>query len=246
MTAMFRGMILLFAMGAGAWALTMADGAAQSNPFDRLVSSQTGRAEPSVWYDRADGRGRFVFDRSAEPALLWPDGAQEVVALYRASAAGGGDIWVNDTEKVVLRVSRIGGWTFFPDDRPDGVAVEPMGRAHTLVAAPANNAQVQTAAREMADRLARLSRQNVRAELAAPAPDQNAYIIDTMAMVTLAAEQASRRSLRNLETVRIGVGETPRASFDGRTLDISVDTARGYGGRPSAAYIRRALEQGGG
>ncbi|MCC5995131.1 MAG: DUF4908 domain-containing protein [Oceanicaulis sp.] len=238
-------MILLFAMCAGAWALTVADGAAQSNPFDRLVSSQTGRAEPSVWYDRADGRGRFVFDRSAEPALLWPDGAQEVVALYRASAAGGGDIWMSDTEKVVLRVSRIGGWTYFPDDRPDGVAVEPMGRAHTLVAAPANNTQLQAAAREMADRLARLSRQNVRAELAAPSPEQNAYIIDAMAMVTLAAEQASRRSLRNLETVRIGVGEAPQVSFDGRTLDISVNTAMGYGGRPSAAFIRRTLEQGG-
>ncbi|MBI1264042.1 MAG: DUF4908 domain-containing protein [Alphaproteobacteria bacterium] len=240
---MFRGMILLFAASAGAWALTIADGAAQSNPFDRLVSSQTGRDEPSVWFDRADGRGRFVFDRSSQPALVWVEGAQEVFAVQRASAAGGGDVWVTDTEKVLLRVSRIGGWTYFPDDRPDGVAVEPMGRAHTLVAAPASAAQLQGAARDMADRLARLSRQNVRAELAAPAPDQNAYIIDTMVMVTLAAEQASRRSLRDLEVVRIGVGEAPRASFDGRTLDISVNTALGYGGRPSAAHIRRTLEQ---
>jgi len=242
---MFRGMILLFAVSAGAWALFPADGAAQSNPFDRLVSSQTGRAEPSLWYERTDGRGRFVFDRSAEPALIWVEGAQEVFAVQRTSASGGGDVWITDTETVLLRVSRIGGWTYFPDDRPDGVAVEPMGRAHTLVAAPASNAQLQGAARDMADRLARLSRQNVRAELAAPAPDQNAYIIDTMVMVTLAAEQASRRSLRDLNTVRIGVGETPRADYDGSTLDISVNTAMGYGGRPSAAYIRRTLEQGG-
>lgn len=197
----------------------------------------------SVWFERADGRGRFILDRSARPALLWRDGAVEVIALYRAPAAGGGEVWLTDTDQTLLRESNLGGWTYFPEDRRDGVIVEPVGRAHTLVAEPADADDLQDAAREMVDRLSRLTRNEVSAELTSLTPDQNPYIIDAMVMTAIGAEAASRRAARNIEVVRIGIGEAPRASFDGRVLDISVATHRGFGGRPSSDYIRRELER---
>ena len=243
---MIRGLLALLVAGAGAWALTASDGAGHSNPFRQLLG-QTPQdpVEASVWFERADGRGRFILDRSSRPALLWAEGAVEVVALYRAPAAGGGEIWLTDTDQTLLRQSNLGGWTFFPEDRRDGVIVEPVGRARTLVAAPAGPDQIQDAAREMVDRLARVSRNEVRAELTSLTPDQNPYIIDAMVMAAIGAEGAARRSVRDLQVVRIGVGEAPRARFNGEVLDISVATHMGYGGRPSSDAIRRTLERGG-
>lgn len=244
---MIRGYFALLVAGAGAWALTASDGAGQSNPFRQLLG-QTAQeqVETSVWFERADGRGRFILDRSSRPALMWPEGSVEVYALYRAPASGGGEVWLTDTDRTILRESNLGGWTLFSEDSRDGVIVEPVGRARTLVASPAGPDELQDAAREMVDRLARASRNDVRAQLTSLTQDQNPYIIDAMVMAALGAEAASRRSLRNLETVRIGVGEAPRATFDGRVLDISVATHMGYGGRPSSDYIRRTLDQGGG
>jgi len=41
-------------------------------------------------------------------------------------AAGGGEVWITDTGRMLLRQSNLGGWTYFPSDRPDGVIVEPV------------------------------------------------------------------------------------------------------------------------
>ena len=244
---MFRGIIALLAAGAGVWALLATDGVSQSNPFRQLLGQGSQeRVEASVWFERADGRGRFILDRTSRPAMLWVEGDAEVLALYRSPASGGGEIWLTDTDQTVLRESNLGGWTYFPADRRDGVIVEPVGRARTLVAAPAGAADLERAAREMVSRLARVSRNEVRAELTSLTADQNPYIIDAMVMAALGAEKASRRAARDLEVVRIGVGEAPRARFDGRVLDISVATQAGYGGRPSSDYIRRAIERGAG
>lgn len=242
---MIRGFIALLVACAGVWALTASDGSGHSNPFRQLLGqSERERVEASVWFERADGGGRFILDRTTRPALLWVEGSVEVMAVYRAPASGGGEVWLSDTDQTLVRQSNLGGWTFFPEDRRDGVIVEPVGRARTLVAAPADSGDLQGAAREMVDRLARVSRNDVRAELTSLTPDQNAYIIDAMVMASLGAEAASRRAVRDLQIVRIGLGEAPRARFDGEVLDISVATNRGYGGRPSSEYIRRVIERG--
>ncbi len=242
---MLRGIIALFAASAGAWALSAADGIGQSNPFRQLLGQQDEqRVDASIWFERADGGGRFILDRTLRPALLWQEGSREVIALYRAPASGGGQVWLTDTDRAVLRESNLGGWTYFPEDARDGVIVEPLGRARTLVAAPAGTDELQAAARDMVDALARASRNEVNAQLTSLTQDQNPYIIDAMLMTVIAADQAPRRTVRDLRVVRIGVGEAPRVTFDGQTLDISVATQMGYGGRPSSDAIRRALESG--
>jgi hypothetical protein len=241
---MIRGVLLLSALGAGLAGLTVLDAAAQANPFQRMLGLETRQSEPSVWYVRADGRGQFIFDRSSQPALLRLEGDDEVYALRRASAAGGGEVWLTDTGRQMLRQSNLGGWTYFPEDNPDGVLVEQVGRAQTLVAPLADNAALERAASDMVNQLSRSTRRNISAELTSLAPDQNPYVIDAMAMINRAAGRASRRALRDFEIVRIGVAEAPAASFDGRVLDVSVAPELGYGGRPSSEFLRRVLEQG--
>ena len=68
---MIRGLLALLVAGAGAWALTTSEGAGHSNPFRQLLGqSAQERVEASVWFERADGRGRFILDRTSRPALL--------------------------------------------------------------------------------------------------------------------------------------------------------------------------------
>jgi len=219
-----------------------ADGFAQSNPFRRMLGQEVQVVERSLWFERADGRGGFVFDRTAAIPLILPDEGEEIYAVERARASGGGVVWLTDTGRVLLRRSNLGGWTFFPADRPDGVIVEPVGQAQSLNAMPADERDLEAAANDMVEQLARLSRNEIRAELTALNPLGDAYMIDTMAMVERAAERAPRRALRSLVVVRMGVGEAPRVRFDGEVLDISIEPESGYAGRPSSASIRQSFE----
>ena len=217
----------------------------RANPLSRLVERDAPHQPPAAWYERADGRGRFVFDRSARPALVRPEGSDEVYAVHAAGAAGGGEVWLTDTDRVLLRTTNLGGVTYFPPNAPDGVLVDRVGPAEPVEIEPVSSADLEAAAEAMADRLAAMTRGSVTAELTAPGPTENAYILDTMAMIERGADAASRRAIRSLRVVRIGLGERPRASYAEGVLDISVSPELGYGGRPSSEFIRRTLEAGG-
>ena len=209
---MFRGLLACLAIGGVLAALPVAGADAQSNPLSRLVGRDAERQAGSVWFERADGRGRFIFDRTGRPALILPEGSDEVIAVYPARASGGGEVWQSDTGRVVLRFSNLGGATYFPPDAPDGVIADPVGEARLIAAEPASAEELQRAARRM---------------------------------VARAADDTPRRALRDLEVVRIGIGEAPRADYSAGVLDISVNPAMGYGGRPSSGLIQRELERAG-
>ncbi|MEO1038409.1 MAG: DUF4908 domain-containing protein [Pseudomonadota bacterium] len=240
-------MLVLILLIAGGLAIPAGAGFAQSsNPFARLLGEdRSARAERvATWYVRADGAGRFIFDRTVEPALIWREGDPEVIAVERSSASGGGEVWVGDTGRTWLRFSNLGGATYFPEDAPDGVIVDPVGRAQTLVPPPLTNTQLQAAAREMVDALAELTRSEVTAQITPLSASENAYIADTMTMVVIGSRAAGRREVRELQAVRIGFGEAPQVVFTRGALDITVAPALGYGGRPSSDAIRRAFSTG--
>lgn len=239
---MKRGILVLLGLSALLWAAGTAEGVAQSNPFRRMLGQEVQVIERSLWFERADGRGGFIFDRSAAMPLIRADGEDEILAVHQVRAAGGGEIWITDTGRMLLRQSNLGGWTYFPTDRPDGVIVEPVGQAQPLVAQPMDGEDLERAATEMAHALAQISRKEVLAELTALDPQGNAYMADAMRMVSRGADLAPRRHVRDLEVVRLGVGEAPRVSYDGQVLDVSITPSLGYGGRPSSALIRRSFE----
>lgn len=241
---MSRGYIALMLAAAGAWVVLASDGLGQQNPFSRL----TGRDQPveasAVWYERADRRGRLVLDRSTVPALLWQEGTQEVYAVYTNRASGGGEVMLTDTDRALLRLSNLGGATFFPPDAPDGVIVELIGPAHTLVAPPVSATELQRAARDLADFVTRLNRHQVTVAVPSLSPSDNAYLVDTLRLAQLGVERANRRALRDLQSVRVVTGSRAHAVYADGTLEITIATGRGYAGRPSSEFIRRALDRG--
>ncbi|HCY55563.1 MAG TPA: hypothetical protein DF715_08565 [Oceanicaulis sp.] len=241
---MSRGIIALMLAAAGAWAVLASDGLGQQNPFSRL----TGREQPveasAVWYERADRRGRLVLDRSSVPALLWQEGSAEVLAVYANRASGGGEVLLTDTDRAILRLSNLGGATFFPPDAPDGVIVELIGPAHTLVAPPVSASELQRAARDLADAATRINRNQVMVEVPSLGPSDNAYLADTLRLAQLGIDRANRRALRDLQSIRVQTGARPDAVYSGGTLEITIAAGRGYAGRPSSEFIRRALDRG--
>lgn len=239
---MKRGILVLLVLSANLLAFGTAEGVAQGNPFRRMLGQEVQTIERSLWYERADGRGGFIFDRSSSMPLIRADDDDEIMAVHQVRAAGGGEIWITDTGRTLLRQSNLGGWTYFPSDRPDGVIVEPVGQAQPLIAEPMDGDTLERAAVDMAHALAQISRKEVLAELTALDPQGNAYMADAMRMVRRGADLAPRRSVRDLEVVRLGVGEAPNVSYDGQVLDVSITPALGYGGRPSSALIRRSFE----
>ncbi len=248
---MLRGLIAPVLLAACLAAGMGAPGVSQSNPLSRLIGDRAEERE-ALWYLRDDGRGRFIFDRTVRPALIWEEGAREVIAVTASPASGGGEVWRTDTGHTLMRTTRLGGATYFPADARDGVIVEDVGRAQTLVPPPITGDELRREAARMVDELADMKRGGgaVTVEIAAPArgrahsASHNAYIADAMAMIVRGADAAPRGALRNLEAVYIGLGEAPRARYDGRMLDVTLSLQDGYGGRPSSAYIRRTLEGG--
>lgn len=239
---MKREIIALLVLSASLWALGTGEGVAQSNPFRRMLGQEIQTIERSLWFERADGRGGFIFDRSAPMPLIRADDDAEILAVHQVRAAGGGEVWITDTGRMLLRQSNLGGWTYFPTDRPDGVIVEPVGQAQPLTAEPMDGDTLEREASEMAHALAQISRKEVLAELTALDDQGNAYMADAMRMVRRGADLAPRRSVRDLEVVRLGVGEAPQVSYDGQVLDVSITPSLGYGGRPSSALVRRSFE----
>jgi len=237
-------MIALLLAAAGAWAVLAGDGLGQQNPFSRLTGREQTIEASAVWYERADRRGRFVLDRSSSPALLWQDGANEVYAVYVNRASGGGEVLLTDTDRAMLRLSNLGGATFFPPDAPDGVIVEPIGPAHTLVAPPVNSQELQRIARELADSVTRINRNQVTVEVPSLGPSDNAYLADTLRLAQIGIDEASRRSVRGLETIRVVSGSRADARYSGGTLELTIAAGRGYAGRPSSDFIRRAIDRG--
>lgn len=212
------------------------------NPFARLSGREAEeREQSSLWYERADGRGMFIFDRTSEPALLWPDGGDEVIGLSPSRATGGGEVWVTDMDDVMLRFTNLGGVTYFPPDSPQGVAADAIGPGRTLVAAPASSDEVEAAARELVDELARISRTEVSAEISAGNRIANAYTIDAMRMILRAASSVSRSDLRDLSVVQIDTGDHPDVVYDSGRLLVIINPVLGYAGRPSSARIAEAI-----
>ncbi|MHA6288914.1 DUF4908 domain-containing protein [Maricaulis sp. CAU 1757] len=218
---------------------------AQSNPLrDRLLRNER-PTETSGWYQRADTGEFFVFDRSGEMALLRERDGQtgEVLVLYANRAPGGGTAFITDTEREVLRLTPLGGMTYFPIDSPDGVIVDFASPAGMLTPAPRSPDEVRLQAERLASMLAQRLDRNVSVEYA-PAPRAGLGLqYDTLRMAALALDQlpADRRRLGELGSVHLLTGERPTVYRDGPALVIVIAPQFGFAGRPSSAFIAEVL-----
>lgn len=232
--------ILIAALGASA-------ATGMQNPLrDRLLRNERPE-EITGWFQRADTGAFFLFDRSGEAALLRErDQADaEVMVLYSNRAPGGGTAYITDTGREVIRLTGLGGATYFPPDAPDGVIAEYASPAGGLVPTPRSPDEVRARAEQLASDLARQLNRNISVEYA-PAPRAGLGVqYDTLRLIARAVEiaQSDRRRLRDLQQINVVLGEQPAAYREGAVLVVVIAPELGYAGRPSSAFIARVLSE---
>lgn len=231
--------ILTLALCAGAAA------GLQANPLrDRLLRNERSQFA-SAWYQRADTGDFFLFDRSNTIALLRErdDPDAEVLVLFANRAPGGGTSFVTDTGREVVRLTALGGTTYFPTDAPNGVIVDFASPAGGLAPAPRSPGEVRERAEELAEVLADTLGRSIDLEYE-PAPRSGLGVqFDALHMIELAVRQlrSERRRIPNAQRVRLIIGGDPGARWVGDDFVVTIAPEYGYAGRPSSAHIAGAL-----
>ncbi|WP_417467228.1 DUF4908 domain-containing protein [Maricaulis sp.] len=215
------------------------------NPLrDRLLRNE--RAEETVgWYQRADTGEFFLFDRSGTVALLRErdDPTREVLVLFANRAPGGGTAYVTDTGREVIRLTGLGGATYFPADAPNGVIADFASEARGLAPAPRSAEEVRLQAEELVNELSADLNRNISVGYA-PAPRAGLGVqYDSLQMIALAFRSLrnDRRRLRGIDRVDISIGDQPAAYRRDNSLIVVIAPEYGFAGRSSSAYIARAL-----
>ena len=230
--------ILVAALAAGA-------AAGLQNPLrDRLLRNERAQ-QVSGWFQRADTGEFFLFDRSGDAALLRERDApdSEVLVLYPDRAPGGGTAFITDTGREVIRLTGLGGATYFPSSSPDGVIADFASPAGSLAPAPRSPDEVRNRAEQLAGEMAAALDRSISVEYA-PAPRAGLGVqYDTLNIIGFAFDdvRSERRRLRGVEHVRIELGEAPAAYRQEATLVVVIAPDLGYAGRPSSAFVGQVL-----
>lgn len=216
----------------------------QSNAIRDRLGNRRSEAAAVSRFERADGAGGFVLDRTSAPVLFRWHGESEVLALTARRAAGGGTSLVTDWGYEILRVNSMGGATLYPPDVPSGVIADQWEPAGPL-------RMSQRSVDEVVDRVT-WAAGAVRDELGHPVQiDYGAAPRDGLAVMFEAidltvtglrtARQRDEQAGGDLALIRFVVGERASVRYDGTQLSVSIDPDAGFAGRPSSERIAHIL-----
>ncbi len=234
--------------------LCMSSGVAEAQAFkslrDRMFgkpvedgrSSQT--AAKTTHFVSEDGES-FTFDGSQNIPLLRFDGDDEVWALTATAGTKGDIIYKNDVGQPMLKATRWGGMVLFSDDRPMGDPVAVSGKAVAFTPTVVSPGQLWLHLAKSAYRVSKASDHKIIFSADEDTPGDStinlfveAASVASDALIQIALQATSRRSLDNLHEVHFIEGRPPGARFDHQILTIKVDPSRGtWGGHPSSKRI---------
>lgn len=195
---------------------------------------------PVARYVSEEGRV-FTLDRTQPAPMLRFDDSPEVWVLFPSPAPRGDIIYKNDLGEPILRATRLGGFTLFTDDRPNGEAVSMAGGGQPL---RLPTLSPQAVFERLAQSSLRASRAAHRVMLfeAEATPASSALIADaavvaSVAILRLAQTADGRRMLAAVSRVRFEEGRRAGASLRDGVLLIEVSPREGLAGRPSSDRI---------
>ena len=212
---------------------------------DSLFKHRGGDAAgPSLARYVSDEGRAFVLDRTQPVTLLKFEDSPEVWVLASSPAPRGDLIYKNDLGEPVLRVTRLGGFTLFSDERPSGEAVSFAGGASPLRLLPISPQAVFDRLTQASLRSSRAARHLVVFEAEAT-PASSALIADaatvtSLAIMRLAQQSTGRSLLARFSRVEFEEGRKASAALKGGVLRIVVSPSQGLAGRPSSDRIMKA------
>lgn len=197
---------------------------------------------PIARYVSEQGRV-FVLDRTQVVPMLKFDDSPEVWALAPNPAPRGDTIYKNDLGEPVLRVTRLGGFTLFTDERPSGEAVSLAGGGAPLRLPLLSPQAVFERLAQASLRASRAARRPMLFEAeATPASSAliaDAALVTSVAIIRLSQRKDGRLLLGQFSRVRFQEGKRAQATLRNGVLSIIVAPADGLAGRPSSDRIIR-------
>lgn len=198
---------------------------------------------PLARYVSEEGRV-FVLDRTQPVPMLKFEDSPEVWVLLPSPAPRGDVIYKNDLGEPVLRATRLGGFTLFTEDRPNGEAVSLAGGGSPLRLPPMSPQALGERMLQASYRSGRAARHSIAFQAEAT-PASSALMGDAAVVVTLAlfrlAEDGGGRPVGRFNLVLFEEGKKPSAMLKDNVLRIVVAPAVGLAGRPSSKRVLKAV-----
>lgn len=239
-------MIGAYALAIHAWAAGAPAPAAAASLHERLGATADDRfVVPMVGRFRTEAGEGFILDRADDRNLLVRfEASPEIWVLKPHTGPRGDVIYKNDVGDPVLRATRVGGLTLFPQSKPDGVAAAFAGAAPGLRPPPVNGptALIQSFTQASA-RAGRASQQIVSFEARnIPLPAVPLFA-DAAQVAAEAFVQVAglRRGMARWSKVEFQIGRNPGVSAANGVLRITLTPDRGLAGRPSSQRIAEVI-----
>jgi hypothetical protein len=208
---------------------------------DKPTESQRRAPPPPVArYVTETGEG-FILDRSSGKPLLKFERSFEVWVL-RPEVGPRGDInYKNDLGQLILRATKVGGFTLFTRKRPNGAAAEVAGPVEPLRLKPVSPLDLYRIMRIASGRASKAAGRTIAFEAdATPATSAliaDASLVASEAIVRLAQSPDSQRQLGRINKVVVVEGARPTVVLKNGVLLIVVAPGQGLAGRPSSERI---------
>jgi hypothetical protein len=208
-----------------------------SSPLAAGLLGAPTQDRPIVERFATDGGVRFVLDRTNADPLMRIEGREEVLTLRVTPGPRGDEFLKTDTGRVVLRITALGGVTFYAGRESPGAPAAAVGAGRPLSPGPPSRAALRA-------RLEALSRQTTRA-LGRPVAFEARAPALTGGLALDAAERVADGLLAvrwaGVRRIVIVPGAAPAASLEGDSLRVMVAPRLGHAGSPSVAAVKTAL-----
>jgi hypothetical protein len=242
----FKGAVV----GAILLAASVSAGFAQQLLGQKLYADHVGGIEPGN-YSAGDNL-HFTIDPYGDKYLLRVSSQPEVFVLHTDRASLGGRVLKYDSGSTALQVSGWGALTLYTDDQPAGLPAVREGDSTPPLPSQITLGDFQNAAQDEAQHLAYAHQLHLSfaADWNALAGDANAraLVFDAMQNTARGLDRVASRDdgrnalIQKVSSVKLVVGKSG-VLLSGRTLVVSVDAGRGYGGRQSSRAVAQALSR---
>lgn len=208
---------------------------------DKPDTTRRATAPPIARYVSASGVG-FTFDRSAPRPLLRFEDSSEIWVLRAEAGPRGDTLYKNDTGRVVLRDTKVGGLILFTPQHREGEAAAMAGASSPIKLPLLGPKQLFQRLAVASSRVSTALHRQVAFEADVETPLGTAMVGDAVtvvagAMIRIAGRPGGPQSLSRITKVYITEGPQPVSEIRNGVLMIVVAPGQGLASRPSSERV---------
>lgn len=208
---------------------------------DKPDTTRRSAAPPIARYVSTSGVA-FIFDRTAPRPLLRFEDSSEIWVLRAEAGPRGDTLYKNDTGRVVLRDTKVGGLTLFTPAHREGEAAALAGPSAPIKLPLLGPKQLFQRLALASSRVSSALRRQVVFEADVETPlgtalVGDAVIIVTNALLRIAGQPGGPAALAKIQKVYITEGPRPVSEIRNGVLYIVVAPGQGISSRPSSERV---------